>query len=136
MYCVLIRLLAINFVAYIFFLTKCFNRERLIWNNNASPKMISIMLIRKILGQQHIKNVTSTCNSHDLELKTHGTCNQILIKFFAHYNPVCPMASSRGKELKKLPKSAQCTEIYSFEMPFVGHHYYILSRLKLCQALA
>ena len=38
LYYILIRLSAINIVDYLFLSTECFNRGRLIWNSNASPK--------------------------------------------------------------------------------------------------
>ena len=39
LYYILIRLRAINIVDYLFLSTICFNRGRLTWNSNASPKL-------------------------------------------------------------------------------------------------
>ena len=55
----------------LFLSTKCYNRQRLMWNSNTSHKMISNMLIRNMQRQDYIKNVKSTCNWHDFEFQTH-----------------------------------------------------------------
>ena len=75
---ILIKFLAIITVSYLFLSTKRFSRGRLIWNINASPKMISDMLIRNIQSQNHIENVKSTCYWQNFELKTHTFSHIVL----------------------------------------------------------
>ena len=60
LYYILIWFSAINIVDYLFLSTICFNRGRLTWNSNASPKLNSYMLKRNIQSQHYSLNVKFT----------------------------------------------------------------------------
>ena len=80
MYYVLIKSSATDIVASLFLSTKCFNGGKLIWNVNASPRIIAAMLINTKYKQYTTsKTWYLHVNWHDFELQAH--------KFILHIMP-------------------------------------------------